>query len=91
MNTLAVVDSDNPFLYLEPEVLEREIRVLVEAYQRSRLALLAEFVAHYAQALCIHPGFEGTDQERCEWHRVSAHWRWFAHAPDFGPARRALP
>jgi len=63
---------------LDPEALELGIHTLVSSYQQTRSALIAWFVVHYAQALGCHPDYEGSDEERCAWHRTSSQWRWLA-------------
>jgi len=69
------------FETLDPEALEKGIHALVDSYQSSRSSLVAWFVVRYAQALCRHPEFEGSDDERCVWHRLAEQWRWLAQAP----------
>lgn len=71
----------NAFVELEPEALESGIRTLVSSYQHTRSALIAWLVVRYAQALFQHPGFEGSDAERCTWHRLANKWRPLAIAP----------
>jgi len=68
-------DAFDAFDALDPEVIERGIRFFMTAYQQSRSAMLAWFVVRYAQALCRHPDFEGSDEERCAWRRVARQWR----------------
>jgi len=69
------------FENLEPEALENGIFALLASYQDSRSGLIAWFVVRYAQALCKHPDFEGSDEERCAWQRLAAQWRWLAQVP----------
>ena len=63
---------------LDPDSLEQGIHTLVYAYQKTRSTLIAWFVVHGAQALCRHPDYEGSDEERCAWHRTLSQWRWLA-------------
>jgi len=69
---------------LDPEALEHGIRCLLDTYQQTRSALIAWFLVHYAQTLCRHPDYEGSDEERCAWRRVSVRWRWLAQVPATG-------
>ena len=63
---------------LDPDSLEHSIHTLVHAYQTTRSTLTAWSVVRHAQALCSHPDYEGSDEDRCAWHRTSAQWRWLA-------------
>ena len=74
-------EKRNAFVELEPEALESGIRALVSSYQKTRSALIAWLVVRYAQALCQHPDFEGSDAERCAWRRLANKWRLLAIAP----------
>lgn len=69
---------------LDPDALELAIRLLVNAYQRTRTRDLARSIVRYSQALCHHPEYEGTDEDRCAWHRLSRHWDWLAGAGNNG-------
>lgn len=77
----ALIHPSTAFETLEPEALKNGISVLLATYQDTRSGLVACFVARYAQALCRHPEFEGSYEERCAWHRMAGHWRWLAQAP----------
>lgn len=74
----ATAFPQDAFDVLDPEAIERGIRYFMAAYQKSRSAMLAWFVVRYAQALCCHPDFEGSDEERCAWRRVANQWRLLA-------------
>lgn len=74
----ATAFPQDAFDALDPEAIERGIRYFMKAYQQSRSAMLAWFVVRYAQALCRHPDFEGTDEDRCAWRRVASQWRMLA-------------
>ena len=63
-----------PFETLEPSVLERGISRLINTYQVTRSAFWAWYVASYAFALCKHPDFEGSDDERCVYRRMAKQW-----------------
>lgn len=63
------------FENLEPEALENGILALVASYHDSRSGLIAWFVVRYAQALCKHPDFGGSDEERCAWQPNGGGWR----------------
>ena len=63
---------------LDPDILKRGIRELVSSYQVSRSAIVAWSIVRYAQYLCCHPDFEGSDEERCGWYRLARQWRWLA-------------
>ena len=82
----------NGFESLDPEALENGISALICSYQDTRSRRVAWFVVHYALALCCHPDFAGSDEERCAWRRLAAQWRWLAGAPQQGPgvAARAV-
>jgi hypothetical protein len=68
------------FDVIDPAAIERGILYFMAAYQRQRTEMLAWFVVRYAQALCRHPDFEGTDEERCAWRRVASQWRLLARS-----------
>jgi hypothetical protein len=74
----ATAFPQDAFDVLDPAAIERGIRFFMTAYQQSRSAMLAWFVVRYAQALCRHPDFEGSDEERCAWRRVARQWRLLA-------------
>lgn len=63
---------------IDPSELEFGLHSLLEAYQSSRSGLRAWLVVRYAEALCRHPAFEGSDEQRCAYHRLAQHWRWLA-------------
>jgi hypothetical protein len=75
----------NGFESLDPEALEIGIGALIPAYQAARSRSLAWFVVHYAQALCRHPEFAGSDEDRCAWQRLAGQWRWLASLPEAVP------
>lgn len=83
----ATAFSHDPFDMVDPDSIERGIRYFIKAYQQQRSAMYAWFVVRYAQALCGHPYFEGTDEERCAWRRVAAQWRLLAGSLPTGADR----
>jgi len=78
------------FESLDPEALENGIRALICSYQHTRSRSVAAYVVRYARALCRHPEFAGSDEERCAWHRLAGQWRWLAAGPDQDAAARAV-
>ena len=70
--------SENPFMALAPRDLQIGLESLLQTYQSSRSALRAWLVVHYAEALCRHPEFEGSDEQRCHYRRLARKWRWLA-------------
>lgn len=68
----------NPFTAIDPLELQFGLHKLMSAYQTSRSALRAWLVVHYAEAICQHPDFEGTDEQRCAYRRLASQWRWLA-------------
>ena len=83
---MAAIDScrenGNPFVHLDPLDLQLGLHKLMEAYQASRSALRAWLVVHYAEAICEHPDFEGSDEQRCAYRRMARQWRWLAREYD---------
>ena len=76
---------DNPFMALAPHDLQNGLESLLQTYQSSRSALRAWLVVHYAEALCRHPEFEGSDEQRCRYRRLAQQWRWLATGGDDMP------
>lgn len=75
-----VADSADPVVQIDPNELEFGLANLVEAYQGSRSSLRAWLVVRYAEALCRHPEYEGSDEQRCAYRRLAKQWRWLATA-----------
>ncbi|MCB1773315.1 MAG: hypothetical protein KDI88_06830 [Gammaproteobacteria bacterium] len=73
---------ENPFLALSVTDLQRGLDGLLQAYESGGSALRAWLVVHYAEALCRHPDFEGTDEQRCSYGRLAKQWHWLAHRFD---------
>jgi len=65
---------------LDPDSLEQWLTILVAAYQRSRASLDAWAVSHCMQALIQHPDYEGCDEDRCAYGRLSRQWGWLAQS-----------
>lgn len=98
-NTVNLMTHDTPSLApagnntldrLDPESLERGLYCLVRNYQATRSAMIAWFVVRYAQALCQHPDFEGSSEQRCAWRRLAAQWQWLAQTADTTGSNRRL-
>ena len=75
---MAAITGHHALDDLDADSLEHCIQRLILSYQRTRSTLTAWSVVQHAQALCSHPDFEGSDEDRCAWHRTSSHWRWLA-------------
>lgn len=78
----AGADNRDFFDQIDPSELEHGLTSLMQAYQHSRSALRAWLVVRYAEALYRHPAFEGSDEQRCVYHRLARQWRWLATAGD---------
>ena len=65
---------------LDPDSLEQWLSILVAAYHRSRASLDAWEVSHCIQALIQHPDYEGSDEDRCAYGRLSRQWGWLAQS-----------
>ncbi|MEY6433788.1 ATP dependent RNA helicase [Thioalkalicoccus limnaeus] len=63
---------------LDPEILQRELGTLMRRYLGSRSAPMARAVAGHLEALCCHPEFFGSNDERCVYLRLVRQWRWLA-------------
>jgi hypothetical protein len=76
MTSNTVSARNNAFDQLDPDSLENGIAQLVAVYQRSRSTMHAWAVMRCMQALSQHPDYEGSDEERCVYGRLSRQWRW---------------
>jgi hypothetical protein len=79
----------NAFESLDPEALENVISALICSYQHTRSRSVAGYVVRYARALCRHPGFAGSEEARCAWHRLAEQWRRLAVVPEDGQGAAA--
>ncbi|AGA90807.1 hypothetical protein Thimo_2053 [Thioflavicoccus mobilis 8321] len=64
--------------HLDPQTIQRRLGPLMRRYLSSRSAPAAHSVARHIEALCCHPDFFGTDDERCVYLRLVRQWRWLA-------------
>ena len=77
-------DCDSYQLYrlkeLEPEVLERDLRIVIGRYQRCRARHLAHTVISYLEALRDHAAHLDGELGRCRYGRLIPRWRRLAEA-----------
>ena len=85
-----------------PREIEIRLRSLIRGYVQQRSTAVAVAVARHIEALCAHPDYRGSWEERCALRRLAWHWNGLAWltadqpAPPFGGAanregRRRLP
>lgn len=63
---------------LDSEVIERDLEFVMMRYQKNRSPSLANKVLQYIEALCNHPYFHGSDEQRCTYRRLAISWRHIA-------------
>jgi hypothetical protein len=73
-----IQDPAAPLECLDPRAIEQRLGPLMRRYLASRSAAAAGRVARHIEALCCHPDFFGTNDERCVYLRLARQWRWLA-------------
>ena len=63
---------------LDSEIMEKDLEFIMRQYQENRSPLLAKRVLNQIEALCNHPFFHGSDEQRCCYRRLAQQWRHFA-------------
>lgn len=61
--------------YLDAEILEKDLEVIMLRYQKNRSLFMARTVLNYVEAICNHPHFHGSDEGRCCYQRLANQWR----------------
>lgn len=68
----------SPLVQIKPESLEQRLGTLMRRYLRTRSPALARLVVRHIEALCAHPGYHATPEQRCVYRKMAAHWRCLA-------------
>jgi hypothetical protein len=65
---------------LAPREIETRLGQLIRGYLQLRSTAMAMAVAQHIEALCAHPDYRGSWEERCAYRRLARHWNglaWF--------------
>ena len=76
----------HPQHQLAPQEIEVRVGSLIRGYLHHRSTALAVAVARHIEALCDHPDYRGSWEERCAYRRLARHWNglaWIASAHGF--------
>lgn len=63
---------------LAPTEIENRLGQLIRGCLSQRSAVMAFEVMHHIEALCAHPDYHGSWEERCAYRRLAQHWRGLA-------------
>ncbi len=80
--------SLHPQHQLAPREIEVRVGSLIRGYLHHRSTAVAVAVARHIEALCAHPDYRGSWEERCALRRLARHWNglaWIASAQGFHP------
>lgn len=69
---------------LTPQQIEIRLAQLMKQFARQRSIALADNIARHFKALCVHPDFRATWEERCTCRRLARQWSclaWLNAAP----------
>ncbi|MCP5160030.1 MAG: ATP dependent RNA helicase [Gammaproteobacteria bacterium] len=72
--------------------LEAQLSQLIREYLNRRSSDMAMSVARHIEALCVHPDYRGSWEERCAYRRLARHWNglaWLAADPSIRPTHAA--
>ena len=64
----------------EVDTLLQNIHAFIHAYQETGAPMFAWMIHRAANVLWQHPEYEGTDEERCKYRKLSKQWKMVAHS-----------
>ncbi len=76
--------SDNKSTFLDqcdPDLLERDLPIVMMRYQRNRCPSMAQLVLRYLEALIHHQELDGGDEQRCRYMRLIRQWQYLSQQP----------
>jgi len=62
----------------EVDELLLNFSAFVHAYQETGATLFAWMIHRAASQICLHPEYDGTDEERCAYKKLSKQWKMVA-------------
>lgn len=84
----------NAWSHLPQSFTPREIEIrlgqLIRGYLKRRSTALATAVVRYIEALCAHPDYCGSWEERCAYRRLARHWSGLAWIAADRPDRPSI-
>lgn len=68
----------SPPQLLTPQDIEARLGHLIRGYLIRRSTATAATIARHVEALCAHPDYRGSWEERCAYRRLARHWNGLA-------------
>lgn len=75
------IPVSDPAKHDSADSIRQQICNLIRRYVENRSSTIAVSIVQHIEALCDHPGFNGTSSDRCAYLRLKTHWRWLADNP----------
>ncbi|HRY15897.1 MAG TPA: ATP dependent RNA helicase [Candidatus Competibacteraceae bacterium] len=76
--------------HFSPREIEFRLRQLIRAYSKRSSIDLAVSVAWHIEALCAHPDYRSSWEERCAYRRLAWHWSALAWVAAHPPVRESV-
>lgn len=75
---------------LAPQEIEACLGQLIRRYWTQRSMTIAAAVVQHIKALCEHPDYRGSWEERCAYRRLARHWNGLAGTADDSTVRQSI-
>ncbi len=63
---------------LPPPEIKAQLNQLIRRYLERRSTVTAAAVVRHLEALCAHPDYRGSWEDRCAYRRLARHWNGLA-------------